>query len=295
MSCRRSRRTGRVWSTPSEGRRASRVLHCGLNDLRAWNAQLPAFASTYRTVAYSCRSHYPNARPPAGVAVTLDTHVDDLVGLLDALDLPPAHLIGASNGGFVCLLLARRMPGLVRTLVLADPPVLPLLGVSVPPRPSQLLRLLLRDPLTGIDVIRFGVKGIGPAIRAFTRGDDERGLEIFVTAALERRDAANLSADMQRQIRDNVEPFKAQLRAALPAFDEDDARRISVPSLLVNGERGAPVLHRVTDKLEQFLPRAERVHIRDTSHLMYADDPEAFNQTVLAFLQRHSEPSLTSS
>lgn len=27
-------------------------VHGGLNDLRAWNRQLPAFASTYRTVAY---------------------------------------------------------------------------------------------------------------------------------------------------------------------------------------------------------------------------------------------------
>lgn len=34
-------------------------VHGGLNDLRAWNRQLPAFASTYRTVAYSCRSHHP--------------------------------------------------------------------------------------------------------------------------------------------------------------------------------------------------------------------------------------------
>jgi hypothetical protein len=63
------------------------------------------------------------------------------------------------------------------------------------------------------------------------------------------------------------------------------------PTLLVNGERGAPVLHRVTDKLEQLLPGVERVRIPDTSHLMYADDPDAFNRTALTFLQRHSAPS----
>lgn len=269
-------------------------VHGGLNDLRAWKDQLPAFASKYRTVAYSCRYYYPNEQPPAGIALTLDAHVDDLIGLLRALDLTPAHLIGASNGGFVCLLLARRMPELVRTLVLADPPVLPILGVSVPPRPTQLWRLLLRDPRSAIDVIKFSAKGIGPTIRAFKRGDDERGLEVFVTAALGRDDYAKLSADMRQQIQDNLQPFKAQLRAGFPAFDEDDAGRISAPTLLVNGERGASVLHRVTDKLEQLLPRAERIHIRDTSHLMYADDPAAFNRAVLTFLQRHSEPSLTS-
>jgi pimeloyl-ACP methyl ester carboxylesterase len=269
-------------------------VHGGLNDVRAWNRQLPAFASTYRTVAYSCRSYHPNEQSPAGATVTLDTHVDDLADVLGTLHLAPAHLIGASNGGLVCLLLARRMPELVRTLVLADPPVLSLLGVSVPPRPTQLVRLLLHDPRTGIAVMWFGATGIGPSIRAFKRGDDRRAVEVFVTAALGRGDAANLPADMQRQIRDNIEPFKAQLRTGFPAFDEDDARRIKAPVLLVNGERGAPVLHRVTDKLERSLPRAERVSIPDTSHLMYADDPEAFNQAVLTFLQRHSESSLTS-
>lgn len=124
------------------------------------------FASKYRTVAYSCRYNYPNEQPPAGASLTLETLVDDLAGLLHALQMTPAHLIGASNGGFVCLLLARRQPELVRTLVLADPPVLPVLGVSVPPRPMQLVRLLLHDPRTGFEVIRFGARGIPPSGRS---------------------------------------------------------------------------------------------------------------------------------
>lgn len=266
-------------------------VHGGLNDLRAWNNQIQAFASRYRVVAYSGRYYYPNEPPTAGASLRLETLVDDLAGLLHALDLTPAHLIGASNGGFICLLLARSQPALVRTLVLADPPVLPILGVSVPPRPMQLLRLLLRDRRSGIEVIKFGARGIGPTVRAFKRGDDERGLETFVTAALGRKDYLNLSADMQEQIHDNVEPFKAQLRAGFPAFGEDDARRISAPTLLVNGERGAPVLHQITARLEELMPTVERIQIGNASHLMYADAPEAFNDAVLAFLQRHTGPS----
>lgn len=99
---------------------------------------------------------------------------------------------------------------------------------------------------------------------------------------------------MHQQIHDNVQAFKAQLRAGFPAFGEDDARRISAPTLIVNGERGAPVLHQVSDRLERLMPRAERVRIENTSHLMYADDPEAFNHEVLTFLQRHGSPSLNS-
>lgn len=128
----------------------------------------------------------PNEQIPNGAVLRLDTTVEDLVGFLRALDLAPAHLIGASSGGFTCLLLALREPGLVRTLVLAEPPVLPLLGVSVPPKPRQILRLLIRSPRAALAVINFGARGIGPASRAFERGDDERGVEMFATAVLGR-------------------------------------------------------------------------------------------------------------
>lgn len=264
-------------------------VHGGLNDLRAWTNQMEAFASIYRTVAYSCRYYYPNEEAPQGTALSLDTLVDDLAAFLRALDLTPAHLVGASNGGFVSLLLARREPGLVRSLVLVEPPVLPLLGLSVPPRPPEILRLLIRDPKTAIDVIKFGAKGIGPATRKFERGDDERGLEIFVTAVLGREGFANLTEDMRQQIHDNAAPFKAQLRAGFSPFDEEDARGIDIPTLLVTGERSAPIMHRITAKLQKLMPQAEWTQIQNCSHLMYEDDPEAFNQAVLAFFQRHTE------
>ncbi|MFQ5913801.1 MAG: alpha/beta fold hydrolase [Nitrospinota bacterium] len=262
-------------------------VHGGLNDLRAWTDQLEAFGSKYRTVAYSCRYYHPNAEAPDGEVLPLDTLVEDLAAFLHALDLAPAHLVGASSGGFVCLLLALREPGLVRTLVLAEPPVLPLLGVSVPPKPPQILRLLVRSPRTAIEVIKFGARGIGPASRAFERGDDERGLEVFCTAVLGREAFAKLTETMRQQIRDNVRAFKAQLRAGFPPFGEGDARRISMPTLLVTGERGAPLLLRVTDRLQRLMPRVERVDVRNASHLMYEDNPEAFNQAVLAFLGKH--------
>jgi pimeloyl-ACP methyl ester carboxylesterase len=269
-------------------------VHGGLNDLRAWTHQMEAFASKCRTVAYSCRYYYPNEEAPQGAVLSLDTLVDDLAALLRALKLTPAHLVGASNGGFVSLLLARREPTLVRSLVLVEPPVLPLLGLSVPPTPREILRLLMRDPKTAIDVIKFGAKGIGPATRHFEHGDDERGLESFVTAVLGREDVVNLTEDMRQQIHDNVSPFKAQLRAGFSPLDEDDARSIDVPTLLVAGERSAPILHRITAKLQRLMPQAERIQIRNCSHLMYEDDPDAFNQAVLSFIQRHSETPVAS-
>lgn len=264
-------------------------VHGSLSDLRSWSAQLPVFANTHRAVAFSCRHYFPNERVADGAELPLTTFVDDLAALLRALDLSPAHLVGQSSGALVAMLLSVRSPELVRSLVLAEPPALPMLGVDVPPGPIQLLRLFARDPRTAVAVMKFGARGIGPAIRAFERDDDERGATAFVTAVVGRETLATWSHERRQRMLDNVGAFKAVLQAGLPPFSEDDAGRIRAPCLLVTGSQSAPVLHRITDRLERSIPNVERIDIPHASHLMFEDRPEEFNRAVLAFIDRRGE------
>lgn len=53
-------------------------------------------------------------RPP----YTIDDMADDTVALMDALDLPSVHLVGASMGGFIAQTVAIRHPQRVRSLTL---------------------------------------------------------------------------------------------------------------------------------------------------------------------------------
>jgi len=262
-------------------------VHGSTGDLRTWTYQVGAFASKYRVVALSCRHHYPNAEIPDSVDLSVPTLTQDLAAFLRALDLAPAHLVGHEAGAFVCLLLACNEPQLIRTLVLAEPPVMSLLGLGDPPKPQQLLRLLVRSPRTAVPVLRFGVRGIVPAERAFAREDDERGLRTFMRALFGRETFAKLPEARRQQAHDNIRPLKARFRAGLPPFGEAAARHIGAPTLLVTGEHSAPALHRLTDRLERLIPRVERAEIRNTSHGMYEDNPAAFNEAVLAFLERH--------
>src|SRR6266571_7708337 len=101
------------------------LIHGGLSDFRSWDSQMKPFAQHYHAVAYSRRSHYPNPwkEYPAGYSV--GTERDDLVALIETLELrTPVHLVGASYGGFASALVARDHPHLVKTLVLAEPPIL---------------------------------------------------------------------------------------------------------------------------------------------------------------------------
>jgi pimeloyl-ACP methyl ester carboxylesterase len=49
---------------------------------------------------------------------TLDDMADDAAGLVEALDVGPVHVVGASLGGFIAQTLALRHPDLVRSLTL---------------------------------------------------------------------------------------------------------------------------------------------------------------------------------
>jgi pimeloyl-ACP methyl ester carboxylesterase len=264
-------------------------VHGGSADLRTWNDQLTAFSSMYRAIAISCRGYYPNKALRSSEKITLNTFVEDLAGLIRILQLAPVHLIGHSSpGGFGSLLLAHEQPELLRSLVLVEPPAFSLLGVDIPPKPVQILRLLISDPRIAMGFVRFGARGIGPALKAFERGDDEKGLRTFMKMNLGAEAFDQMPRSRLQQAFENIGPLKAQIRAGFPSFSGQMAKTIQVPILLVSGEKSNTVLQGVTDKLERTLPDVERLNIRNASHNMFESAPEAFNKGVLDFLGKHT-------
>lgn len=262
-------------------------VHGGLSDYRAWEAQLDAVGARYRAVSYSRRYAWPNEPIMDGADDQIDPHVDDLAALLLALDLAPAHLVGNSGGAFVALLLAHRRPELVRTLVLEEPPVLPL-WVSARPTPRELVSLLFARPRSFVALMQTFGTGIGPATKAFRRGDTETGLELFATAVEGRTAFARLPESRRGQMRANVGTLAASLLGAgFPRFTDSDARSVRVPVLLLNGAESPAFHHRLSDRLAELLPNVERAWIPRASHHMHEEAPEAVNAAIIGFLARH--------
>jgi pimeloyl-ACP methyl ester carboxylesterase len=260
-------------------------VHGAISDLRTWKEQIPAIGASHRAIAYSRRFARPNADIERNSDDPTPPHVDDLVGLLAAIDAHPAHLVGNSWGGFISLLAAIHYPESVRSLVLEEPPVASLLGISFPPRPSEMFSLLLRHPRVVLGLAKSGFQ-ISRAERAFRQGDDETAVRTFARAVLGEQSYAGLSEERGLQMSENAGTIRALLLGAgLPSVDEEDVRGVKARTLLVTGERSPAGAIHLTDRLEELLPNVERISIPEASHLMHEENSSAVNEAILGFLQ----------
>ncbi len=263
-------------------------LHGGISDLRVWDQQLPAVGQSYRAISYSRRYARPNEDIAAGEPDPWEPHVDDVAAFLQEIGAAPAHLVGNSQGAFICLLTALRYPDVVRSLVLEEPPVIPLF-LSVPPRPMEILRLFVTRPRTAIALVGFVSGTLGPVKKALERGDDEEALRLFLISVLGKEFYERLPEESLARTRENFSTLRAFILndVEFPKLVDDDVRGIRAPVLLVTGEHSPPWLLRMTDRLEELLPNVERVEIPDASHVMQEDNPPATNEAILGFLGRH--------
>ena len=260
-------------------------VHGSASDMRTWEHQLQGVGASHRAIVYSRRYATPNEPIPEGADDPMLPHVEDLVSFMKGVDAAPAHLVGHSWGGFVSLLCAIRHPEAVRSLVLMEPPVLSLF-VSTPPRPSELLRMLLHRPRTAIAIMRFGVTAAEPAAKAYRRGDDEAGFEVFARGVLGREAFEGLSSGRRAQAWDNVAVDKAQLLGeGFPPLSDERVRGVAVPTLLLHGERSPGLFRLLADRLEELLPNARRVEVPGASHIMHEDNPQVVNEAIAEFLR----------
>ena len=263
------------------------LVHGSVSDHRTWGDLLPRFAERFRTITFSRRYHWPNQPIDEGADYSMPEHVEDLGAVLDATDAEPAHLVGHSYGGYLVLLLAISRPRSVRSMVLVEPPVVPLFA-SVPPKPSELLRLLLRRPRTALELVRFGARGIGPATAAFERGDPESGLRRFGTTVLGRDAFERLSEARMEQTRANLIPAEFLGSGFAPLCDAD-VESLTQPTLLVGGARSPRLFGLLLDRLEGLIPTARRATIPNASHIVHEDEPERFFRCVSEFLDSEAD------
>jgi pimeloyl-ACP methyl ester carboxylesterase len=240
-------------------------VHGTLGDYSAWDGQLGPFAESYRAVAYSRRYNYPNTnklRPKHSAVV----EAEDLAALIKKLDLGKVHVVGHSYGAYTALFLALRHPELVRTLTLAEPPVV-FAGEHIDEAKARLLRRVRA---------------------AFAKGDPEDAVRTIVNSSREGT-YEKMPEPFRKLVLRNARELEALVTSEdmYPPVDRDAVRKIVAPTLLLSGGKSPPSQKSIDDELERLLPERtrQRVVIPDADHGMWFQQPQACRQAVLDFLR----------
>lgn len=249
------------------------LLHGGQGDYRFWGPQMEAFSRHYRVISYSRRYHYPNNNPFTAHYRSAYTEADDLAALIRKLKLGRVHLVGTSIGAFTALVLAVKHPEMVRSLVLAEPP---------------LHRWVIDDPNGRALHREFMTTIWEPAAEAFKAGDDQGAMRIFVDGFAGTRTFDNLPPERRAAAMQNSRFFKAATSSSdpFPSLSKDKVKRLSVPILIVTGENTLKILKFINEELARLLPKAERATIPQAGHGSARENPQAFNEAVLKFLAK---------
>ena len=90
------------------------LLHGFSSDLRMWAPTVEAFSRDYRVVAPDLRGHGQSSVPADLESYTMEAYIEDLRGMLDALEIEVCVLVGCSFGGMIavqaCLLYTSPSP-----------------------------------------------------------------------------------------------------------------------------------------------------------------------------------------
>jgi pimeloyl-ACP methyl ester carboxylesterase len=248
------------------------LLHGGQGDYRSWEPQIAEFSRYYRVISYSRRYNFPNQNPQTSTNFSVLTEAADLEALIKAMRLKKVNLVGTSMGAATALALAVEHPGMVRSLVLAEPPLLAWTR-HFPEGPQ-----LYDDFMQRIQV---------PARDAFAAGNDEAAMRFFVDGLTTPGRFDKLTPEARLGVMQNAGFFKMMTRSEnpYPEIDLRALRSLRIPVLVITGERTIEIHRRIDEELTKLIPRARSATIPAAGHGSPRENPGAFTEVVENFLE----------
>jgi non-heme chloroperoxidase len=236
-------------------------LHGVTDSWRSFERVLPLLPPTIHAFALSQRGHGDTSRPASGYR--FEDMSADLLAFVDALGLRTAIIVGHSMGASVAQRFVVDHPDRVERLVLMgafsnfdDPGLADFVASSIAP---------LTDPIAA------------PFAREWQLSTLAR------TMSADHLDAV-VSETLKVPARVWREAFDGFLKT--PDFTSE-LTNVSVPVLLIWGDRDSYALRAAQDRLLEVMPNARFIAYEGFGHAFHWEDPEQFTRDLLPFLFQH--------
>jgi pimeloyl-ACP methyl ester carboxylesterase len=244
-------------------------VHEFAGDYQSWHLQVRFFARRYRTIAYNARGYPPSDVPDKPEAYSQAQAAEDILGVLDHLKIPKAHVCGLSMGGYAVLHFGLRHPDRALSLTVAGA------GYGSVPGERERFRKDVDETAR-----RFDTEGMVGVASFYTKGPtrvqfmdkDPKGwqefYDQFVAQSAKGHALTMRGVQMSR-------PSIFELEAAM--------ERLEVPTLIVTGDEDEPCLEPAIF-MKRKIPTSGLAVLPKTGHAANLEEPDAFNRAVLDFL-----------
>ncbi|MEM2145884.1 MAG: alpha/beta hydrolase [Candidatus Jordarchaeaceae archaeon] len=231
----------------------------------AWDRYIvEEFSKKFRVIIFDNRGAGLTDCPKENY--TIDMLAEDTAGLLKALNVPRAHVLGVSMGGMIAIKLTLKYPEMVEKLILGCTTG----GGSrfIPPKTDAiqtLSGLMSKDPKEALNA----------------------GLHILYTKEFlsEHPERIEEFIEQMKNSVFSVEGIMRQL-AGISVYDaHDQLHTIKKPTLILAGKKDNLVPFENSQILSEKIPNSKLILFEDATHGFYSQKREEFCQIVLEFLK----------
>jgi 3-oxoadipate enol-lactonase len=228
------------------------------SDLRIWDEVVARLAGDFRVVRYDFRGH---GLTEAGKApYSAEDLAGDLIGLLDALDIPDATICGVSVGGIIAQAAALNHPKRLRAIVHCDT------GARIGSTESWQQR-----------IDKVNADGVESLV--------EMTMERWFSARFRERRAADVRGYSIMLRQSSVEGYTGVCAALRDADFRRTITQVKIPALVLCGAEDIATPPELGRELAGLIPGAEFSSIEKAAHLPCIEQPDAVAQRMLQFFR----------
>lgn len=251
------------------------LMHGGGQTRHSWGNVFSALVTAgYHVISYDARGHGDSDWDSQG-DYTLDAMVADLHAVLRELPCAPI-LVGASMGGLTALTAAGEAQyDIARALVMVD--VTPRINAQG----AQQIIAFMRDHADGFESIEAAAEAVANYLPLRKRPRDPSGLSRNLR---QRQGRWFWHWDPQLMLGSD------QARAHSQDRLETAARSLSMPTLLIRGDKSNIVTEQEATRFLELVPHAQYLTVHGAGHMVVGDRNDAFNRGILDFISRTMPP-----
>ena len=250
------------------GQGDSLVLIMGLRrNVEWWYRQIPALSRHFQVIAFDNRGAGRSDKPVMEYSMQL--FAQDTAALMETLDVPDAHILGVSMGGYIAQELALNYPSKVRSLVLGCT------GCggdrAVIMSPERMEKFTANKGLKPEEILR---KDMDIYFSDHYVSQNPEKIEEFVEISMRHYQPADA--------------FFRQFDACQRHDTGDRLNHLSLPTLIMTGDDDPLVPPQNSHILKKLIAGAELSVFAGGRHCFFIESADGFNQKTVDFLKANS-------